>query len=97
MRTIAILPLGELDLLEIWHYIAARNFAAANRVTAEIERTIIGLGEMPGKGHRRADIDDTHVRCWSVYSYVIIYRFDNSSLTVLRIVHGARDFGKLFP
>jgi plasmid stabilization system protein ParE len=31
-----------------------------------------------------------------VYSYVIAYRYDDEKLTVVRVVHGARNFRKLF-
>jgi plasmid stabilization system protein ParE len=79
------------------HHIATDNFAAANGVTADIERAIARLGKMPGKGHMRADVEDPQYRVGPVHSYVIVYSFDDTSLTVARILHGARDFPKLFP
>ena len=97
MRTLLIQPQARVDLLEIWHYIAKDNIAAANRVNEEIERAIRDLVSMPGMGHTRADVKPRQYRFWSVYSFVIAYRFDDESMTVVRVVHGRRDFRKLFP
>lgn len=51
---------------------------------------------MPGKGHTRSDVRNKVYRFWSVYSYVIACRFDDETLTVVRVVHGGRNFRKLF-
>ncbi len=40
MRKLLIQPQARVDLLEIWHYIAKDNGAAANRVTDELEANI---------------------------------------------------------
>ena len=96
MRKLQIRPQGRVDLLEIWHHIAQDNIAAANRVGDEIDAAIRGLCEMPGKGHFRKDVTLPGYRFWTVYSYVIAYRFDNDSVTVIRVVHGRRNFGQLF-
>jgi toxin ParE1/3/4 len=96
MRKLLIKPRARLDLLEIWLYIANESVPAAIRVGEEIEISIRSLAEMPGKGHRRSDVKDPGVRFWSVYSYIIAYRYDQSTCTILRVVHGRRDFRKLF-
>src|SRR5688572_9760511 len=96
MRKLLIQPQARADLLEIWHYIAGDDVAAANRVSERLERAIRDLITMPGKGHRRADVTAPSYRFWSVHSYVIAYRYDDESLTVVRVVHGVRDFRKLF-
>jgi hypothetical protein len=36
------------------------------------------------------------LRFWSVFSYVIAYWYDNNTLTVERVVHGRRNFRRLF-
>jgi plasmid stabilization system protein ParE len=95
-RKIHFKPQARVDLLEIWHYIANDSVAAADKVNDKIELAIRGLAEMPGKGHTRRDVKDESYRFWSVYSYVIAYRYDASTLTVVRVVHGARDFRSIF-
>lgn len=96
MRKLLIQPQARVDLLEIWHHIAAESPAATTRVTQKIESAIRGLADMPGKGHTRSDVKDSRFRFWSVYSYVIAYRYDETALTVARVVHGRRNFRRLF-
>jgi toxin ParE1/3/4 len=96
MRRILIQPQARVDLLEIWHHIAQDSIAAATKVTDRVEEAIEGLAQMPGKGHSRADVRNKAYRFWSVYSYVIGYRFDEETLIVVRVVHGRRNFRKLF-
>src|SRR4051812_409574 len=96
MRKLLIMPQARVDLLEIWHHIAPDSIDAANKVADRLDAAIRGLVEMPGKGHRRADVRPPHYRFWSVYSYVIAYRYDEQTLTVVRVVHGRRNFRRLF-
>lgn len=51
---------------------------------------------MPGMGHLRADVKGRRYRFWTVRPYVIADRFDAATLTVVRVVHGARDFRRIF-
>ncbi len=96
MRKLLIQPMARLDMLEIWRHIAGDSIDAANRVSERIDTAIRGLVEMPGKGHRRTDVKNPSYRFWSVHSYVIAYRHDEQMLTIVRVVHGRRDFRRLF-
>src|SRR5947209_3986406 len=97
MRSLLIQPMARHDLLDIRDYISADNVRAADKFINKLDRAIHGLLEMPGKGHRRRDVKDERYRFWTVYSYVIAYRYDETSLTVVRVIHGRRDFRKRFP
>jgi toxin ParE1/3/4 len=96
MRKLLIKRQARVDLLDIWDYIAADNVTAANRVLQKLDAAMRGLADMPGKGHTRAEVRDPRYRFWTVYSYVIAYRYDDTTLTVVRVVHGRRNFGRLF-
>jgi len=96
MRAAFIQSQARLDLLEIWHYIAPNSISAANKVIDRIHQEINGLAEMPGKGHRRADVRNAGYRFWRVYSYMIAYIFDDKTITIIRVVHGSRNFRRLF-
>ena len=96
MRKLLVQPRARADLLGIWRHIAAEDVGAANRVTEKIDAAIRGLVQLPGKGHARRDVSDPRYRFWVVYSYVIAYRYDDVQLTVVRVVHGRRDFRQLF-
>lgn len=96
MRKLLIQPKARVDLLEIWHHIAQDNLSAANRVSQKLDEAIRRLADMPTKGHRRADVRHPDYRFWTVYSFVIAYRFDEQTLSVVRVVHGRRNLKKLF-
>jgi plasmid stabilization system protein ParE len=83
------------DLEGIWVYIATDNFDAADRVYDKIQADIQKLSIHPGMGHSRADSPSREYRFWSVYSYLIVYRYDDSELAVIRVIHGARDIGSI--
>lgn len=97
MRKAFIRPQARLDLLEIWNYIAADDIDAANRTNEKLRAAVRGLALMPGKGHTRADVPDHRFLFLNVSPYVIAYQYDDTALTVERVVHGRRDFRRLFP
>ena len=96
MRKVLVLPEAAEDLREIWNFIAAGNVAAANRIVDELEGAMGGLAAMPGKGHGRRDVKTPDLRFWNVHPYVIAYQYDAKALTVVRVVHGRRNFRRLF-
>src|SRR5687768_7577326 len=84
------------DLREIVAYIRQRSPAAAARVRREILAGMRKVAAFPGMGHAHAGIPDAGIRVWSVYDYLIIYRHETKPVQVLRVLHGARDLGRLF-
>jgi plasmid stabilization system protein ParE len=82
--------------LEIWHDIAPDSLQNANRVSEKLEEAINELVRLPGQGHTRSDVKNPRLRLWSVFSHVIAYWYDDTSLTVERVVHGRRNFRRLF-
>jgi plasmid stabilization system protein ParE len=97
MRKLTIRPQARLDLLEIWHHIAANGgIDAANRMGEKLEAAILNLRSWPGMGHARADVKKPGYTFWSVKPYVIVYVYDDKLLRVLRVMHGHRDFRRLF-
>ena len=96
MRKLLIRPKARLDMLEIWHHIAPDSVQNANHVSEKLDEAIRDLVRMPGKGHQRSDVKNPRLRFWSVFSYVIAYWYDNNTLTVERVVHGRRNFRRLF-
>lgn len=47
----------------------------------------------PSLGHRREDLTVSQVLFFRVWSWFVIYRFDEKSLEVARVLHAARDIG----
>lgn len=91
-------PEAETDALSIWEYIADDDSErAADRVLARIYDECEKLADFPGKGHFREDLLDQRYRFWSVWSYLIAYRWEAKPIQVIAIVHGARDLNSLLP
>ena len=84
-------PGAQGDVDQIVDVIAADNVEAALRVHAALEHAFEHLAEMPAIGHARDDLTTRPVKFWSVYSYLVVYDPASSPLTVIAVLHGARD------
>jgi len=70
-----VAPEAEDDLRRIWRYLLGEaGLAIANRVQRELVDAFEGLADIPGKGHKRADLTSRDVLFFSVYQYMIVYR-----------------------
>jgi len=83
---------ADADVDSIWQYIARDNPPAANHVEEALHAAMRMLAEFPGLGHRRSDVANTAYRFWTVNPFIIAYRLDGDTITVIRVLHGARDF-----
>ena len=91
MNRFVLTPAADQDLNDIWDYIAADNIDAANRVLDALEATFSRLAEGPALGHYREDLADKRHRFETVFSYLIVYRWETRPLQIIRVLHGARD------
>lgn len=82
------------DIQEIWEFISEDSFDAADRVLDEFYHAFSQLAEMPGMGHKRADLTSRDVLFWPVRSYLVIYT-DSKPLRIVRVLHSKRDTKKL--
>ncbi|HEY1683180.1 MAG TPA: type II toxin-antitoxin system RelE/ParE family toxin [Tepidisphaeraceae bacterium] len=87
---------ADRDIEEICDYIALDKPSAADRFDEKLNQTIQMLADFPGAGHIRTDVKDRRYLFWSVGNYVIAYRLEKKKLIVVRVLHGARDFRRLF-
>ena len=87
---------ADTDIERICDHIAQDNPDAADRLDERIHRAIQLLARFPGMGHTRSDVNDKRYLFWAVGNYVIAYRVEPKELVVVRVVHGARDFRRLF-
>ncbi|MDB5301195.1 MAG: hypothetical protein JWO87_2858 [Phycisphaerales bacterium] len=92
MKRYRLTPTAQRDLDTIAEYIAVEaSVERAMIVLREFRDAFRKLGDMPGIGHYREDLLDRRYKFWSVYSYVIVYRWDVTPIQVVAVVHGARD------
>ena len=95
MNRFVLTPTADQDLNEIWDYIASDNIEAADRVINALEAAFRRLADRPKLGHYREDLADKRHRFDSVYSYLIVYRWEERPLQIIRVIHGARDLPSL--
>jgi toxin ParE1/3/4 len=84
------------DLHDIDTYIAKINPAAAERTVDDLERTMRLISEMPGIGHVRPELAGGAYRFFPVGSYLIVYLPGASPLSIVRVLHQARDITQHF-
>ena len=91
MHRLVFTERAQADLLEAWVFIAEDNPAAADKVLDTLEQEAKLLLVQPLMGRARPELDSA-VRSWpSATPYVVFYEVDESELTVLRVLHHARD------
>lgn len=96
MKNYKLTPEADENLLEIIDYIAADSVTAAVSVLNEFEKTFPKLGESPGLGHYREELLPQSYRFFAVYSYLVVYRWENHPIEIIAIIHGARDLARQF-
>jgi addiction module RelE/StbE family toxin len=91
MHRLVFTERAQADLLEAWLFIAEDNPAAADKVLDTLEKEAKLLLVQPLMGRARPELGSA-VRSWpSATPYVVFYEVDESELTVLRVLHHARD------
>ena len=82
--------LAELDLLEIWLFIAEDNEDAADRFLDLLDQKCRHLAEYPLSGRSRQDLAPD-LRSFPVKRYVVFYRPTSDGIEVVRVLSGYRD------
>ena len=78
---------AQTDLLEAWLFIAEDNLSAADRLLDQIECEAHTLLLQPLMGRARPELS-TDVRSWPTSTPYVV---GEESITVLRVLHHARD------
>jgi antitoxin ParD1/3/4/toxin ParE1/3/4 len=86
---------AEADVEAIADFIAGDSVDAAMKVLLAIEDAFVLLASRPGIGHTREDLTDRPLKFWSVYSYLVVYDPVGDPLTVVAVLHGARDVAQV--
>ncbi|RYE93167.1 MAG: type II toxin-antitoxin system RelE/ParE family toxin [Oxalobacteraceae bacterium] len=81
---------AELDLDDIWFYIASRNVAAADRLLDDISHSSGQLAIQPLMGRGRGELA-LGLRSFPVARYVLFYRPVLAGIEIVRVLHSSRD------
>lgn len=99
-RDIVIRPAALRDVEQIASYIGKRSSQSAVRLVDAFESTLQTLLDQPGMGRPRASANPAAagLRSWRIRGfkrYLIFYRKIENGLEVFRVLHGARDIGRI--
>lgn len=83
-------PLARRDLFDIWDYISPNSIQGATRVIGEIYDAFSMLAEQPASGRARLELGP-ELRGFPVTGYLVVYRYSETTLTIVRVLHSARD------
>ena len=95
MAIIVKRPRAELDLLDIWDYIADDSLDRADEFLDRIESKLQTLAQNPGTGKRREELLPG-LQSFPIGNYVVFYREISNGIDVIRVLHGSRDIGEIF-
>jgi toxin ParE1/3/4 len=85
---------AELDLADLWSFIAERDLVAADRMTAKFSATFRRLQRFPklGEAIEHLGVD---FRRFPVEKYVVFYRHVHGEIRIVRVLHSARQWEDL--
>jgi toxin ParE1/3/4 len=88
---------AEVELRQIWRYIAAENPAAADRLLLKIDAKLQILRDFPKIGTLRADIRPGF-RMLVEGNYLLLYEYDeaNDAVELISAIDGRQDLTELF-
>jgi len=86
---------AKTDFDAIIGYIARDSMSAASDFANQLVGKFAALAGTPGIGREREDYG-TGVRTFPVGNYVIFYRPTTDGVTIVRLLHGARDLPGAF-
>jgi antitoxin ParD1/3/4/toxin ParE1/3/4 len=81
---------AELDLDEIWSYIAQDTIDAADRWIARLFDAFDVIARNPRIGHTRKDLSDDPVLFWPVDAYLVLYRVQVERVEIIAVTQGGR-------
>jgi len=96
MNGLQFTPEAVQDLDDVYDHIAQANPVAAARVVQEIQQRCQTVGQYPGLGRPRDDLQPG-LRSFPSGKYVIFFRaVAGGGAQIVRILYGARDFSSVF-
>jgi plasmid stabilization system protein ParE len=86
---------AEADVDAIADFVASDSIDAAVKVVLAFEEAFTLLASRPGIGHSREDLTVRPFKFWAVYSYLVVYDPASEPLTIVAVLHGARDIEQI--
>lgn len=81
---------AELDLEDLWVYVAQRDEIAADRQVAQLFDRFPMLAQFPNMGRQRDDLFPG-LRSFPVKPYVVFYMVHPNYIEIVRVLHQSQD------
>jgi toxin ParE1/3/4 len=94
MSRLSLTVPAEKDMIELWVYIGRDNPLAADRIVERLNKTFNLLAQFPGLGERFVH-RNREMRRLSVSSFAVFYQHLNGEVTIMRVLHAARQWEDL--
>lgn len=94
MNQLRITEQARADLDELWDWLAQRSEATADAVLDKLLTKAQFHAQFPGIGRQRDDLA-AGLRSFVVSPYVVFFLPATDGITVVRVLHGARDIDAL--
>ena len=88
--------LADLDAIYDYIGIEKQSPRAADRFMDELQEKLEAYARQPEMGESRPELDESLRSFTFKKNYVVIYRPVDEGIDVLRVLHGARDYGRFF-
>lgn len=96
MNRYVLTETAEAELAAILEYITEHNgVERALHVLEKFVHAFETLTASPLIGTVKPDLTDVEVRWWAVFNYFVVYDAGSEPLTIIRVLHGARDVEQL--
>jgi toxin ParE1/3/4 len=95
MPTVIIRPMARIDIVEVWDYIAEDSEARADVFVDRLDGQFALLARQPKLGRPRGELA-TGLRSFPFNAYMIFYEALPDGISVVRVLHGARDLDAQF-
>jgi len=91
-RRVAWTPEARRTLNEVLDFIALDSAEGARRVLEQVLAAARSLETLADRGRVVPELEDSSVREVFVYRYRLMYRVEPDAVSIVAIIHGARDF-----
>jgi plasmid stabilization system protein ParE len=81
-------------LIDIWRYVAQHNEAAADRLYARFHEVAQRLADYPQSQREQNELG-SGTRIAPLHRFLICYREVESGVEIFRVIHAARDIGRV--
>ncbi len=95
MARVTLRPQAELDILELWEFIAADSISAADAWVDELDGKLALWATQPMMGRARDELA-AGIRSLAFGRYVVFFAPLPEGIDIVRVLHGARDIDHTF-